>query len=82
MEIHSLDNLASGECGRLVHIESDSYMHHRLSALGISGEPIVKCVVKEKSGDVAAYEIRGNVIAIRKTDAKHILIQKTDDALV
>ena len=49
-------------------------MRRRMIDLGIVEGTKIECVGRSPSGDPSAYMIRGAVIAIRKRDAKNILL--------
>lgn len=52
-------------------------LKRRLLDLGIINKTKITPILKSPSGDPTAYEIRGTLLAIRKEDAKQILIRNT-----
>lgn len=65
-----LDKLEIGREARVV-----TSKEKRFQDLGLVKGTAVKCVLKSPLGDPKAYKIRGAVIAIRKEDAKKIMVE-------
>ncbi|MBR2387301.1 MAG: ferrous iron transport protein A [Clostridia bacterium] len=74
MDTLTLDNLSVNRCGRVAGLLSGGAMRRRMIDLGIVEGTKIECVGRSPSGDPSAYMIRGAVIAIRKRDAKNILL--------
>ena len=47
----------------------------RLSDLGFEPEEAVTCVLRKRKGNIAAYLVRGAVIALREEDSRMILVE-------
>ena len=69
-----LDQLPVGSKGRVVALRSDCHMRRRMQDLGLVDKTLVEAVHKSPAGDPTAYRIRGAVIALRQSDAHHVLI--------
>lgn len=74
----TLDTLTIGETGYVEWIESKGSIRRRLLDIGLIPGCKIKCVLKSPSQDPIAYLIRGAIIAIRKEDAKEIIVKKVD----
>ena len=72
--VKSLSEIAVGESGRVSALLADGSIRQRLSDLGVIPGTVIFCVGKSPFGDPRAYLIRGAVIAIRRRDAKDIII--------
>lgn len=65
-----LDKLEVGQMARVVKTEEK-----RLSDLGLVRGTEVECVLKSPLGDPKAYRIRGAVMAVRKAEARNIMVE-------
>ncbi|MBQ9960360.1 MAG: ferrous iron transport protein A [Firmicutes bacterium] len=65
-----LDKLEVGQMARVVKTEEK-----RLSDLGLVSGTQVECVLKSPLGDPKAYRIRGAVMAVRKAEARNIMVE-------
>lgn len=70
----SLNTLAMGESAYVQGVEAETAMSRRLMDLGLICGTRVTCVLRNRTGDLAAYSIRGAVIALRKEDARGVLL--------
>ena len=70
----SLANLVTGEQACVHKLVSSGAMRRRLQDLGLVEGTQVECALKSPSGDPAAYWVRGAMIALRREDARNILI--------
>ena len=73
--MHTLDELPLGGSCRVTHIDAKGTFMRRMLDLGIASGTKITALHKSICGDPVAYEIRGAVIALRKEDAKNILIK-------
>ena len=74
---YGLSDLRDGECARVLSVKSGMELGRRLLDLGIVEGTRVKRLFSAPSGDPAAYQIRGAVIALRASDAAAIAVKKT-----
>lgn len=72
--MRTLCSLGEGECAVVDHIKTESSLRRRLLDIGIVSGTKIQCLQKSVFGDPTAYLIRDTVIAIRKDDAKYIII--------
>lgn len=75
MQIQCLNDIKPGQCARVKALASTGSIRRRLLDMGLTQNTTVQCVGRSPLGDPTAYLIRGAVIAIRKKDGQHILIQ-------
>ena len=71
-----LCDIAVNERATVSQVDSDGEMRQRFLDIGLTNGAEVVCVGQSPSGDPHAYLIRGAVIAIRKKDAKSILVTR------
>ena len=74
---YGLSDLRDGECARVLSVKSGMELGRRLLDLGFVEGTRVKRLFSAPSGDPAAYQIRGAVIALRASDAAAIAVKKT-----
>ncbi len=72
--VRSLADLPTGERCRVAGLNSTGSNRRRMLDLGLVPGTEVEAVLKSPSGGVAAYLIRGALIAIRREDAVNIII--------
>lgn len=70
-----MDQLPIGERAVVVSLEIMSTQRRRLQDLGLVPGATVRCLLRANSGDPAAFEIRGAVIALRRIDTCRITVQ-------
>lgn len=71
----SLNDLNLGEVGHVISINCTSNIKQRLLDLGLVPSTIITPVLKSPSNATIAYHFRDSTIALRKDDAKFILIE-------
>lgn len=75
MNTFTLDNLPLDSYGKIVSLNCFGTVHRRLLDLGLVQNTPIKAILKSPFGDPTAYEVRGSTIALRKEDAKLIVIK-------
>ncbi len=70
----SLADLPIGERSLVAELISTGTNRRRMLDLGLVPGTEIEAVLKSPSGGVAAYLIRGALIAIRREDAENIII--------
>ena len=70
-----LCELCVGQCGRVEKLVFEGSMRRRLLDVGIAPGTVVTCVGKSPFGDPSAYLVRGCEIAIRRTDARKVILE-------
>lgn len=81
-----LSHLSPGSSARITLIltypspENQCSIQERLLDLGFEPGSSVSCLFQKGTGKIAAYFIKGAVIALRKEDADLILVEEQEDA--
>jgi ferrous iron transport protein A len=70
----TLDNLPIGYYGEVLTLNNTGPSRRRLLDLGLTPKTIVKTERISPLGDPIAFNIRGAIIALRKEEAKNIII--------
>jgi ferrous iron transport protein A len=73
--MRNLTNLQEGETSFIERVAASGAMRGRLFDLGLTEGARVRCAHKNSFGDLAAYTVRGAVIALRREDARNILVR-------
>lgn len=69
-----LDDLEMNTIGYINKINTNEQLYKRLLDLGFISNTPIKPVLINPTNNSRAYEIRGSLIAIRKSDAERIII--------
>ena len=75
MKVRTVNELEIGEIGVVTKIIGEETIKRRLLDLVLIEGTGIKTVLISPSGDPRAFEFRGSLIAIRKEDAKNIMIK-------
>ncbi len=70
-----LSDMSVGECGSILSVQTKGSMRRRLLDIGFSVGTEVCCVGKSPFGDPMAFFVRGTDVAIRRSDAKNIILK-------
>lgn len=76
----TLSTLFPGQTARVAALSPGCPMLRRFQDLGLIEGTTVECLMKSPLGDPGAYLIRGAVIALRRSDADAITIDRVCDA--
>ena len=71
---HTLDQLQRGETAVVTQLASTGLNRRRMMDLGILPGTRIEIEMKSPLGDPVAYRVRGAVIALRREQAREILI--------
>lgn len=74
-DIRALHELPLGRTATITSLTAPEAERFRLLSLGFIPGSSIRSVLESPWGDPVAYEICGAVIALRRTDARNILIQ-------
>ena len=74
----TLSDLRPGERATVLENRCEPVLASRLEDLGLTPGLEVRCLGRAPSGDPAAYDIRGAVIALRRRDASGILTGRAE----
>ena len=75
VRMDTLDHLRVGQSARIRAIYLPEEMQIRMRDLGLIPGTVVHCMLKSPLGSPAAYEVRGAVLALRRSDARQIQIE-------
>ena len=70
-----LCDMKTGTYATVIKLDTKGDLRRRLMDIGLVEGTLVECVRKSPAGDPKAYLIRGAVIALRKGDAKTVLVE-------
>ena len=70
----TLDAISLNELVEIAAISNDA-IAPKLSEMGLTKGQKIKAIFKAPFGDPIAYEINGNVISMRKEEAKQVEVQ-------
>jgi len=70
----TLDALPPGTEARIQENRAPGGMGRRLTDLGFVPGETVRCLMRSAGGDPAAYWVRGTVIALRRQDARGLVV--------
>ena len=70
----TLDTLRKGESAAILCLTADGCTRQRLVSLGFVAGQSVTCLMRGFLGDPTAYRILGTVVALRRGDARTVLI--------
>lgn len=71
-----LNQLKTGETGKVIALNQLDHMRRRLQDIGFVDGTVVECIAKSPLGNPKAYLIKGAVIALRNEDSEQILIER------
>ena len=74
-----LSELKISESAEVFKISLDPFMRRRLLDIGVTRGAVIKKLIESRGGDIAAYLIRGTVMAIRKKDAEGIMVLRGEN---
>ena len=74
--VETLDSLSPGDGARIDRLTSKCSMKGRLEGLGFCPGAEIRCVMRSPLGDPTAYLIRGTLIALRRSDARFVAIER------
>lgn len=78
-DVLSLNSICIGESARVMKLQTEEYMKRRFLDIGLTEGTVIKCVGKSPWGDPAAFQIRGAVIALRRSDCEGVKVCRVGD---
>lgn len=70
--MNNICDLKIGQRARVGMLTAEGAIRRRLQDIGLIEGTAVECVLKASGGEIAAYLIRGALIALRREDAARI----------
>ncbi len=71
----TLADLAVGQSGRVAAVSLDGVKRTRLQELGFLPGSVITALQESPFGDPVAYAVLDTVVALRRFDARHILLE-------
>ena len=71
----TLDQLPAGQSGRVTTVTAQGLTRRRLLDLGLVDGSKVEAVRRSATGDPMAFSVRGTLLALRKKDARLVLVR-------
>ena len=81
MASRCLHELCSGEKTLIAHLSGPEDIRRRLMDVGFTPGSVVECLYRSAWGDPTAYRIRDTVMALRREDAAHISVVRSEGEL-
>lgn len=74
-----LADLSAGQAASVIGLDEacQGYSRRRLMDLGFTAGATIRAALSTFAGDPRAYEIRGTLVALRREQASHVLVQPT-----
>ncbi|MGQ9890028.1 MAG: FeoA family protein [Aggregatilineales bacterium] len=76
--LRTLDQLALGESAVVVELATTGLNRHRLMDLGILPGTRITAAMRSPLGDPTAYDVRGALVALRRAQAREIVIEPAE----
>lgn len=70
----SLADLKPGQRGRVQELKQTGTLQRRLRDIGLIEGTEVACVLRRPKGSIAAFRIRGALVALRRADSQNITL--------
>jgi DtxR family Mn-dependent transcriptional regulator len=80
-DVIALDRLASGELAQVVALDEQcqGFSRRRLMDLGFTPGARIEPVLQTFAGDPRAYRVRGTLVALRRDQARHVLVRRAPE---
>ncbi len=79
MSTNTLADLNINESATVVALQSSDSMRRRLLDIGLTKNTVVTCVGQSPAGDPVAFNIRGSIIALRRSDCEKVIVRGDSD---
>ena len=70
-----LSHIPPGTSAQIVFLGNDAQMAGRLRDLGFTPGAVISCVLQKTRRNIAAYLVRGAVIALREEDSRLVFVR-------
>lgn len=74
-----LDTLPPGHTGKILEINCEPSLKQRLLHMGFVRDTAITCIGISSHGSPIAYSLRGCILALRKKDTRHIIVQEAEE---
>lgn len=70
-----LNALPAGQSGTVAAVDGQGALERRLQELGLTHGALVRCLDRRKSGRAGCYDVRGTVLALRRSDSRGVWLE-------
>lgn len=70
-----LSELPAGQTGTVRSVEGQGPLTRRLLELGLTHGAPVRCLDRRRSGRAGCYDVRGTVLALRRSDSRGVWLE-------
>lgn len=70
-----LNALPAGQTGTVAAVEGHGALQRRLQELGLTRGAPVRCLDRRRSGRAGCYDVRGTVLALRRSDSRDVWLE-------
>ena len=70
-----LNALPAGQTGTVLTVEGQGPLTRRLQELGLTRGAAVRCLDRRRSGRAGCYDVRGTVLALRRSDCRGVWLE-------
>ena len=70
-----LNALPIGQTGTVLTVEGQGALSRRLQELGLTRGAAVRCLDRRRSGRAGCYDVRGTVLALRRSDCRGVFLE-------
>ena len=74
MDVFTMNSLKNGQAAVVVDIDTDTNLRRRLMEMGLVKGTVCRRLFSSPDGNMAAYLLRGCVVALRHEDSEKILL--------
>ena len=71
-----LNALPAGQSGTVLAVEGKGPLTRRLQELGLTRGAPVRCLDRRRSGRAGCYDVRGTVLALRRSDSAGVWLER------
>jgi Fe2+ transport system protein FeoA len=71
----SLAQLEKGQCARIVSMDQENPLCHKLMNFGVLPNKVIRFVKTAPMGDPLEYEVDGRNFSVRRKEAVHIRVE-------
>lgn len=71
-----LSALPAGQSGTVLAVEGKGPLTRRLQELGLTHGAPVRCLDRRRSGRAGCYDVRGTVLALRRSDSAGVWLEQ------
>lgn len=77
-----LHEMKTGQTAVILSLDTEGSIRRRFIDLGLIEGTHIRCVLRKRRGESAAFLVRSTVIALRREDARHIRVRPEQTACI